>query len=587
MPPNRSIRSLWKREGFRFFLRLCLRYKHLYGLVLLLQLGGTAVSLLLAETARRLIDNTDRTLSNAELIGLIAALLLFVLLGIALNYFSRVCNQIVNTRVVFEMRRMALDRLLRLSLGYHEGRHSAHANRLLFNELEVFKQFLVFDIIRLVSLPFAFLGIGVYLFAVNPLLGVTALCIGPLQVLSNLVGRRAFKQLIAEEQENGGEVFRHMGEAMGGIREIKMNRLERPVIGKFGQVCEEGTRLWISIEKMEALRELIRVLPERLGYLVGMGAGAVLIAMGQIGPGALVAFLALLDKVTEPFASIVGIIGSLQRVSSGAEQLLELMERRPEDDDRGIALAPQPASIRFDRVSFAYESDRQVLRNVSFDVPAGKTLALVGPSGGGKSTIVKLLYRFYEPDGGAIRLNGRAIGEYTLDSLRQHLAAVAQDVYLFDDTIAGNIAVGASDADPEALRRAAELSQSLGFIERLPNGFATPVGEQGIKLSQGQKQRIAIARAILRKPSILILDEPTSALDVETEALFQATLSQWAGDATKIIIAHRLSTIRDADYVAFLEDGEIREFGRPQELLRSNGRFADFWRRQETPSFTG
>ncbi|MBB6673379.1 ABC transporter ATP-binding protein [Cohnella nanjingensis] len=584
MNQGRTIKQLIKREGFKIFLQLCMKYKHFYGMVLLLQLLGTGVSLLLAETGRRLID-TGSSRSPSTIAELIFALAVFILLGLVISYFTSVCNQIINTKIVFQMRQMALRQLLRLSLSYHESKHSSQANHLLFNELEVFKQFIVFDVIKLVSLPFSFIAIGVYMMSVNAVLGIVSLCIGPLQLFSNLVTKKAFKELVARQQANGGEVFHHMGEAMAGIREIKMNQLERPVLQKFGKVSDDGIRLWISIEKMEAFREFVRVLPEKLGYLIGMGVGAFLIANGSIGPGALIAFIALLDRTTEPFASIVGIIGSLQRVSSGAERLLDLMEMSTENDSQGRTLESKPASIQFDGVHFAYEENRPVLRNVTFTVPAGKTLALVGPSGGGKSTIVKLLYRFYHPGKGALRINDHPIEEYSLDSLRRNLSAVAQDVYLFDDTIGNNMAVGVGDIDKQELYLAAKLSQSLSFIEKWPEQFETRVGERGIKLSQGQKQRIAIARAILRKPSILILDEPTSALDVETEAMFQASLSEWAGDATKIIIAHRLSTIRDADYVAFLEDGEICEFGSPRELIAAGGRFADFWRKQEIVEF--
>ncbi|AZN38983.1 ABC transporter ATP-binding protein [Paenibacillus albus] len=579
----RSITSLIKRQGFKQILTLCKRYRILYLSVLALQLGGTGAALLLAEFSRRIFDK-GTLLSHHELTRLIIGIVIMVILAMLFSLGARICNQIVNTNIVFSMRQMVLNQLTSLSLKYHEGKHSAHTQNILFNELEIVKQFIVFDILRLISLPFSFIAIGIYLFTVNPLLGVIAVLVGPLQLLSNLVLKSSFKELIASQQANGGEVFFHMNETLSGIREVKMNQLEGSVHSRFERVCREGIRLWVSIEKMEALREFVRLIPEKIGYILGISVGAYLMVDGQIGSGAIIAFLTLLDRVSEPFISMTSIISSLQRVSAGADNLLSVMEMEPEPTTRGHVLSEGPCSIRFENVSFSYQDDRPILRDVSFEIPAGKSVALVGPSGSGKSTLIKLLYRFYEPDGGSITLNGKRIEDYTVSSIREQLSAVTQDVYLFDGSIRENIEIGYADAKLEDVAKAAKLSQST-FIERMPEGLETKVGERGIKLSHGQRQRIGIARAILRRASILILDEPTSALDVETEAMFQYDLPQWAGNSTKIIIAHRLSTIRDVDYVIFLEHGRVQEIGSPKDLLMANGRFSDFWKSQQIHEF--
>ncbi|GIP37963.1 ABC transporter permease [Paenibacillus sp. J31TS4] len=581
---KRSVIALVKRPGFRGFLALCSKYKKLYLLVVLLQAAGTGCTLLIAEWSRRLFDG-GTSLTIPETIRLLAGLFGFVAGGLLLALAARIGNQIINTNVVYAMRQMVLTRLTQLSLSYHERRHSSESNHLLFGELELVKQFLVFDVLRLLSLPLAFLSVGVYLLTVQPMLGIVALLVGPLQLISNLVIKESFKDLVAKQQQWGSKVFFHMGEALAGMREIKMNRLEPSVLTKFRAVCEESIRLWISIEKMEAVRELIRAIPDRLGYLIGMTVGGILLVNGEIGAGALVAFLTLLDKASEPFTSLVRILQSLQKVTTGAEKLLALMESEPEQMERGVCLPDAPPSLTFEQVSFAYEEDLPVLNAVSFHVPAGRTLALVGPSGSGKSTLVKLLYRFYEPTAGRILWNGIPLSSCSLHKLRENLAMVAQDVYLFDGTVRDNIAIGVSEADGSAVERAAELSQSASFIRRLPDGFETRVGERGIRLSQGQKQRIAIARAVLRRAPLLILDEPTSSLDLETEEWVQRDLNKWAAGSTKLVIAHRLSTIRHADLVLFLEDGEVREFGPPDELLQRNGRFAAYWRKQEIPHF--
>lgn len=581
---KRRVMELIRRRGFRQFLHLCLKYKYWYLFVILLQLGATGASLMLAETSKRLFDG-GTNLSRHELYTLLTGIIGFVALGLICTVCARICNQIVNTNVVFSMRQIVLSKLINLSLSDHETRHSSRSKNLLFNELEIFKQFIVFDILKLIALPFSFAAVGIYLLNVNLLLGVVAILVGPLQLLSNIVVKQSFKNLVSRQQEHGGEVFFHLGETLAGMREIKMNQLETSVTDRFREICERGVKLWVAIEKMQAIRDLVRILPEKLGYLFGIGIGAILMVNGGIGPGALVAFITLLDRASQPFADITGIINSLQKVSAGTESLLDTMEMESEDKGGELLLQPIPPVIEFDNVTFAYPEGPPVLKNISFRISAGLSMALVGPSGGGKSTIIKLLYRVYTPQEGIIRINGVPIQEYSLESLRGSLAAVTQDIYLFDGTVRDNIAVGHQQANDSDIRLAAELSQSLDFIEDLPQRFDTRVGERGIKLSQGQKQRIGIARAILRKASILVLDEPTSALDVETESFFQERLADWSVDSTKIIVAHRLSTIRNVDIVVFLEKGQIRETGSPGALIRDGGRFMDYWHKQQITEF--
>jgi ATP-binding cassette subfamily B protein/subfamily B ATP-binding cassette protein MsbA len=288
-----------------------------------------------------------------------------------------------------------------------------------------------------------------------------------------------------------------------------------------------------------------------------------------------VAFLSLIDRLAAPFTTVATVISNLQRAVEGARRLYHTLALPVEDKKHGVTLTSDAPEIEFRDVSFGYDDDRLVLEGLSFRVPAGKSLALVGPSGSGKSTIVKLLYRFYEPTAGEILIDGKPITEISIESLRDRLSLVSQEIYLFDATVAANIAAGRNEALRTDIERAADLAQA-GFIRELPNGFDSEIGERGIKLSHGQKQRLSIARAILRDASVLILDEPTSALDVETEAGFQRDLGQWAQHCTKLIIAHRLTTIRDCDLVLFLDKGQAQEFGSPNDLAGAGGRFADY-----------
>ena len=478
------------------------------------------------------------------------------------------------------MRRNILNHIQRLPLSFHEHNHSSNSINVMYNELEIAKNFIVFDVQRLIALPISFVFVGIYLLSVHPLLGTIAIAIGPMQMVSNLVLKSRFKQ--AAEQQNivTRDVFFTIGETLHGIREVKSNQMEDSVNSRMTEIQQRGVAYNVLLTNISTIRGIVKDLPGHIGYMLGIGVGAALMASGEIGVGGLVAFITLLDKVAEPFTVLVDTINNLQRSITGARRLFDIMDMEEEDTTSGRLLESGAPSIRYESVGFHYIEGTETLRNLSFTLPAGRSLALVGPSGAGKSTIVKLLYRFYDPQQGMIKLNDIPLEAFAIQSIRERMALVSQDIFLFDGTVAANIEAGKPGATREEIIRAAKLAQAHEFIESLPKGIDSEIGERGIKLSHGQKQRLSIARAILRNASLLILDEPTSALDVETEASFQKDLGEWASGCTKIIIAHRLSTIRDADYIVFLEQGEAVEFGTAEELLRINGRFRSYWEKQ-------
>jgi ATP-binding cassette subfamily B protein len=264
------------------------------------------------------------------------------------------------------------------------------------------------------------------------------------------------------------------------------------------------------------------------------------------------------------------------------EAMFDLLEVPPEIVDRPNAktLVVDGATVRFENVTFSYEQNREILKGISFEVPAGRTVAIVGPSGAGKSTISRLLFRFYEVSGGRITVDGQDIRDVTQESLRAAIGMVPQDTVLFNDTIAYNIRYGKVEANDDDIRSAAQIAQIGDFIEGLAEGYKTEVGERGLKLSGGEKQRVAIARTVLKAPPILILDEATSALDIHTEREIQAALDQVSADRTTLVIAHRLSTVVNADEIIVLEDGRIVERGTHNDLMRAHGLYASMWNRQ-------
>jgi ATP-binding cassette subfamily B protein len=339
-----------------------------------------------------------------------------------------------------------------------------------------------------------------------------------------------------------------------------------------------AVRTWISLSWLNFGQTAI--------FGVGMAVCMVMSARGVMAGtqtiGDFVLINALLMQLAIPLNFIGFVYREIRQGLADIEQMFRLLDAEPEVRDRPDAkpLVVSKGEIRFEDVHFAYDPDRPILKGVGFTVPPGGTVAIVGPSGAGKSTISRLLYRFYDVTSGRILIDGQDIRDVTQASLRAAIGMVPQDTVLFNDTIGYNLRYGRWDADEAAIREAARMAQIADFIEALPTGYDTQVGERGLKLSGGEKQRVAIARTILKAPPILILDEATSALDTATEQEIQGALDQVSRGRTTLVIAHRLSTVVNADQIIVLQDGRIAERGRHVELLERRGLYAAMWNRQ-------
>lgn len=323
-----------------------------------------------------------------------------------------------------------------------------------------------------------------------------------------------------------------------------------------------------------------------VGLVVCMIMSAQAVQAGTQTLGDFVMINALLLQLWQPMNFLGFVYREIKQGLVDLETMFDLLRQNPEitDSPDAVPLHVNGGAIRFEDVRFSYDSNRPILKGISFDVPAGKQVALVGPSGAGKSTISRLLYRFYDVSEGAITIDGQNLKDVTQASLRQQIGMVPQDTVLFNDTIAYNICYGRPSASEEEVREAARMAQIADFIEQLPDGFDTQVGERGLKLSGGEKQRVAIARTLLKAPPILILDEATSALDTQTEKEIQAALDVVSKDRTTLVIAHRLSTVIDADEIIVLKAGEIAERGTHDQLLAMNGLYTTMWNRQREAS---
>lgn len=339
-----------------------------------------------------------------------------------------------------------------------------------------------------------------------------------------------------------------------------------------------ATRVWTSLAWLNFGQAVI------LGIGTGtcMVMSALAVSRGEQTIGDFVLINALLLQLSIPLNFIGFLYREIRQGLTDIEAMFDLLEVDEEVADAPDAkpIKVSEGEIRFENVDFHYDANRPILKDVSLTVPAGKTVAIVGPSGAGKSTISRLLFRFYDVTGGRILIDGQDVRDVTQESLRSAIGMVPQDTVLFNDTIAYNIRYGRVDAGEDEVREAASMAQIADFIEELPQGFDTPVGERGLKLSGGEKQRVAIARTLLKAPPILILDEATSALDTQTEQDIQAALDLVSKDRTTLVIAHRLSTVVDADEIIVLKAGRIAERGRHEELLQTGGLYADMWNRQ-------
>ncbi|MEQ8306983.1 MAG: ABC transporter ATP-binding protein/permease [Hoeflea sp.] len=339
-----------------------------------------------------------------------------------------------------------------------------------------------------------------------------------------------------------------------------------------------ATQVWTSLGWLNMGQGVIF----GIGMMVMMVMSAMAVQRGDQTIGDFVFINAMLMQLAVPLNFIGFVYREIRQGLADIEHMFELLDVEPEvkDAPNAASLDVKSGTIRFDDVSFSYDPARPILKGISFEVPAGKTIAIVGPSGAGKSTISRLLYRFYDIQSGSISIDGQDVSQVTQKSLRAAIGMVPQDTVLFNDTIAYNIRYGRVGANEEEVRKAAELAQISGFIESLPEGFDSMVGERGLKLSGGEKQRVAIARTILKAPPILILDEATSALDTATEQEIQTALDFVSKGRTTLVIAHRLSTVVSADEIIVLKDGVIAERGRHGELLEQKGLYASMWDRQ-------
>jgi ATP-binding cassette subfamily B protein len=516
-----------------------------------------------------LLPQQDMQLIVLAVLGLLSVYLLNAGLMAVVTYWGHVLGIAIET----ELRRHAFDHLMRLSHRFYDNQKTGHLVGRVTKNLEDIGEVAHHGPEDLLIAVLTFLGAFVLMVVVSPPLAILTAIIVPVigWVVAHYGGRMT--QNWQAQFGRVGAFNARIEEAVGGIRVVKAFANEAHERRLFGADNEKYRRTKLDAYRIMAASMTLNYLGMRLVQLLVMLAGAWLIVRGGLSTGDFVAFLLLVGVFYRPLEKISAVIETYPRGIAGFRSYLALLAETPDIADRPGAVAAPPlrGDVRFEGVTFGYAPGRPVLRSLDLAIPAGQTVALVGPSGAGKTTICSLLPRFYEVEMGRITIDGVDIRDMTLASLRGQIGIVQQDVFLFAGTIRDNIAYGRLGASDGDIREAARRARLEALIDELPQGLDTPIGERGVRLSGGQKQRLAIARIFLRNPPILILDEATSALDTATEQAIQQSLAELAEGRTSLVIAHRLATIRNADRILVVTEQGIVEQGSHRELLAAGG----------------
>jgi ABC-type multidrug transport system fused ATPase/permease subunit len=514
---------------------------------------------------------------------MLVLLVLYLVRWFSMSSQSFLMN-VLGQKLLLQMRTQILSRIHILSLKFFDEREAGDLMSRLVNDTQVINQVFSGGVVRLISFSLTLFGIVVTMFTTKWDFALVSFAVLPVILLATSAFAKRARVAFRRTRETIGEVSSELQENISGVREVQAFSREQENVAEFRQVNRANRDANVQAQTLtSAFSPALDVMSNAaLALVLGYGGWSVIRNPDQVSIGMVVAFMTYVQRFYRPIQMLSSLWTQLQSALAGAERIFELLDTPPliVDAPDAVDLPAAEGRLVFDHVDFHYNPDEPVLRDVSFVAEPGQTIALVGPTGAGKTSAVSLLMRFYDVIGGAISVDGIDIRQIKQATLRQQMGIVLQDTFLFSGTIMDNIRYGRLEATDDEVVSAAKLANAHDFVMRLPDQYETDIGERGHNLSQGQRQLLSIARAILADPRILILDEATSSVDTRTELLIQQALGKLLHGRTSLVIAHRLSTIRTADKVLVLDKGEIIERGTHASLMALQGRYHDLYMSQ-------
>ena len=576
------MKTLWKLT------REAARYKALYVIAILSTLALTVVNLTAPKVLSSMTGVVEKGVDEEALdtiMKLAAALLILYLLRIVFRFMSNYLTHKAAWFLVGDLRSKLYEKLQSLDLGFFHDKQTGDLMSRVVNDTRDFELLYAHMIPEMITNVVTFGGVLTILLTINWRLALITCAPIPLILCSGVIFAKIVRPFFRASQKCMGELNAQLQDSLSGLHEIQ----------SFGQEEYEAKRVWVkNFEQVAAMLRALRasaVFHPSVEFLSSAGTvlvvffGGFLAYRGQLSVEDIVAFVLYLSLFYAPVSSLANLLENLQQSLAGAERVALILETPSaiENAPDATDLENVEGAITFDNVSFHYSNGIPVLKNVSFSCKPGMMVALVGPTGVGKTTTTQLISRFYDPVEGSVMIDGKDIRSVTLESLRRNISPVLQDTFLFNGTIAENIGYAKPDATEEEIQAAAKAANIHEDILAMPEQYETRVGERGLRLSGGQKQRVAIARAILRQSPIIVLDEATASVDVQTEKQIQKAIQNLSGQRTVVAIAHRLSTIRDADMILVIHEGRIAEQGTHEELLARKGLY---YKMHEAQNFT-
>ena len=542
----------------------------------------TLISILGTRLNGYTIDNFIETGDMKGLAFICIMLVLIYLVNIFSTYYQNMVMLKIAQRVSATIRKDLFTALQKLPLKYFDSNSSGDLMSRLTNDVDNINTTLSQSVTQLFSGIINVVGMLIAMLLLSPILTLIGMITVPLTFIATKILAKKTQRFFVKQQEELGSLNGYIEEMVSGQKGVLLFSEEEKVKEEFGEINERLTKSAIIAQGVSSFMGPINNFINNISYLIISVAGGYLILKGSaITVGVVFSFLLYMRNFTRPINEIMNLFNTIQSALAGAERVFEVIDEKQEKDkDDAVNINNIEGHVELKDVTFSYTNGKEILKNVSLEARKGEVIAIVGPTGAGKTTIVNLLTKFYDIDSGEILIDGKNIDEITRESLRKTVAMVLQDTYLFSETVSENIRYGRLSASNEEVIEAAKIADAHHFIKQLPQGYNTVLSDNGGNLSQGQRQLLAIARAILSNASILILDEATSSIDTRTEVLIQNAMLKLMEGKTTFVIAHRLSTIKNADKILALKDGEIIESGTHNELLAKDGFYANLYNSQ-------